>query len=562
MRRDPAAEGSKPSVVRIVVFEATYPSLDTLGALDRIGAEVEFVRASDEAGCLRALSGADVDLIVFERRTSAEIARVLETVGAEAPPSIAVTSPEAGESAALDAFRVGVADCVREGPDYAEVLPVVALEQIRRWRPQRARAAADRQIAWLEGYNEKIIQSINSALLVVDHEGRVDYANPTATQILGGDELAIEGRHVGDWFAGESGEPSLIERTLAERVHWKGAETMIRQSGGRALPIGISCTPLVDPEGRTFGAVAIFQDLSDIKQLQEQVLQQEKMASIGQLAAGVAHEINNPMGFIHANLYQMSEYLDDFDVYLDAVDALTEAVSSGAAAAIASTTAALSEVKKRLDVDYLRGDFRKAVIESQEGSERIRHIVRDLRDFSHKGEAERSLADVNQCVDTTANIVFTMMKHRVVLEKDYADLPELRCYPMELKQVFMNLLVNAYQSIEEAIGDDGEVGVIRIVSEPRDEGVAIRISDTGVGIDADQVGRIFDPFYTTKEVGAGTGLGLSTSYAIVKRHGGRMTVESTPGQGATFEVWLPNEPGEGDAGRGAEDVGEATWRPS
>jgi two-component system NtrC family sensor kinase len=182
------------------------------------------------------------------------------------------------------------------------------------------------------------------------------------------------------------------------------------------------------------------------------------------------------------------------------------------------------------------------VRESQEGSERIRHIVRDLRDFSHRGSAERTLADVNQCVDTTANIVFTMMKHHVTLEKEYAELPRLRCYPMELKQVFMNLLVNAYQAIEQGIGRDGEAGVIRIVSAQRDGGIVVRITDSGIGIAPEDQSRIFDPFFTTKAVGTGTGLGLSTSYAIVERHGGTMTVESVPGRGSTFEVWLPLEP--------------------
>jgi signal transduction histidine kinase len=202
----------------------------------------------------------------------------------------------------------------------------------------------------------------------------------------------------------------------------------------------------------------------------------------------------------------------------------------------------LAETRKRVDFNFLREDFRKAVLESQEGSERIRHIVRDLRDFSHKGNAERSLADVNQCVDTTANIVFTMMKHSVVLEKEYGELPELSCYPMELKQVFMNLLVNAYQSIEEALASGSREAAIRIVTAEKNAGIVVRVTDTGVGISESDRQRIFDPFFTTKEVGAGTGLGLSTSYAIIERHGGHMTVDSEPQQGATFEVWLPLDP--------------------
>jgi len=180
-----------------------------------------------------------------------------------------------------------------------------------------------------------------------------------------------------------------------------------------------------------------------------------------------------------------------------------------------------------------------AIRESQEGSERIRHIVQDLRDFSYQDTAERVPADVNQCVDSTASIVWTMMKHSVVLRKEYSDLPPVQCYPMQLKQVFMNLLVNAYQAIFERIGDSGETGEIRIRTCREADGVVVSIADTGVGIPAADLDRIFDPFFTTKEVGTGTGLGLSTSFNIVQRHGGRIRVESEDGEGSRFEVWLP-----------------------
>jgi signal transduction histidine kinase len=154
------------------------------------------------------------------------------------------------------------------------------------------------------------------------------------------------------------------------------------------------------------------------------------------------------------------------------------------------------------------------------------------------------LADVNQCVDSTASIVWTMMKHSVSLRKEYNDLPRVRCFPMQLKQVFMNLLVNAYQAVEEHLGGSGGRGEIQICTARRNGGVVVTIKDSGVGISQIDLGRIFDPFFTTKEVGAGTGLGLSTSYSIIKRHGGSIHVESEPGSGSTFEVWLPQHGGE------------------
>ncbi|MCH2187684.1 PAS domain-containing protein [Myxococcota bacterium] len=471
-----------PALIRIVVFEAPEPANDTLPALDRIGAEVDFLRCDRSESCAQAASDDEGDLLVFDRRSPTEILEVLTGLGPSAPPSIAVLGRESAESEALEAFRAGVSDCVREGGDYAEVLPVVALEQIRRWRQQRKRAVANRKIAWLEGYSENIVQSINSALLVVDVDGRVTLANSTAGETLNADPLDMTGRSIDDWFPSDPAQPSLVRQTLEQGICFRGAETVIALPGRDAVPIGISCTPLLDSDGEPHGAVAIFQDLSEIKQLQQQVLQQEKMASIGQLAAGVAHEINNPMGFIHANLYQMTEYLDDLDAYLEVVDSLVETATEAAHPALAAVLGRLADTQKRLDFNFLRDDFRKAVLESQEGSERIRHIVRDLRDFSHKGNAERSMADVNQCVDTTANIVFTMMKHSVVLEKEYGEIPELSCYPMELKQVFMNLLVNAYQSIEEALAAGSQQALIRIVTREKADGIVVRVTDTGVGI--------------------------------------------------------------------------------
>jgi PAS domain S-box-containing protein len=394
------------------------------------------------------------------------------------------------------------------------------------------------RIEELRRYNENIIQNMNSALIVVDTTGQIRFCNATAEDLLGAEHGALRGRSAWDWFDVNAGGPALLQRTLDDGARFKGAETVIRRPDGHMVPIGISCAPLVDARARS-GAVAIFQDLTEIKQLQRQVLQTEKMASIGQLAAGVAHEINNPMGFIHANLFQMSEYLGDLRRVWERIEALHKVASESGSEEVADAAGAFEALARELDIQFVLGDFGKAIRESQEGSERIRHIVQDLRDFSHQDTAEQVPADVNQCVDSTASIVWTMMKHSVVLQKEYCDLPPVRCYPMQLKQVFMNLLVNAYQAIDERIGDSGEIGEILIRTKLDGDHVVVSIRDSGVGIGAEDLKRIFDPFFTTKDVGAGTGLGLSTSYSIIQRHGGTIGVESAAGEGSTFEVRLP-----------------------
>ena len=393
-------------------------------------------------------------------------------------------------------------------------------------------------------YDDEILQNMNSALLVIDTDACITACNPPAELILGERADALRGRSVRRWFAGDPPGEDWVARTLAQGVRFRGAESTITRSDGTRVPIGISCAPIVDSDGVRLGVVATFQDLTEIKQLQRQVLQAEKMASIGQLAAGVAHEINNPMGFIHANLFQMAEYVGDLRRVFSAVDELRKAVARGDTAEAREAAGRLDATAEETQVDFLLSDLAKAIRESQEGSERIRHIVQDLREFSHTDTGERVLADVNQCLDSTATIVWPMMKHLVVLEKEFHQLPSVPCFPMQLKQVFMNLLVNAFQSIEEKIGGSSETGRIQLRTEVRGEFVVVSVSDSGAGIAPENLARIFDPFFTTKKVGVGTGLGLSTCYSIVRRHGGTITVESQLGRGSSFEVLLRIEAGE------------------
>ena len=507
---------------------------ETVAALARLDGDVELEICSDARSCLGLLESRRIDLVIVDSELGREAAAILEQAGRPGGAPLLLVDRGGESEQLLGSLGEHVSQRLRLDAQFHDRLPSAAMRALRgRARPTSPAVPA---------YETSIIENMNSALLVVDRTGSVTSANATAERMLGvHDDEGIVGRSAWEWFDAVDGRESLIHQTLEEGAHFKGAEARIARADGRIVPIGISCTPLLGRDRSILGAVLLFQDLSEAKQLRSHSLQTEKMASIGQLAAGVAHEINNPMGFIHANLFQMSEYVTDLRRLWTQVGRLQDAAEKADATELQDAREALAVAAQEVDVEFVLSDFSKALLECQEGSERIRHIVQDLRDFSHRETDESTLADVNQCLDSTANIVWTMMKHCVELEKDYADLPPLRCHPMQIKQVFMNLLVNAYQSIEETVGSSGDMGRIRLVTARRDDGVVIEVHDSGAGIPEENLGRIFEPFFTTKAVGSGTGLGLSTSYRIVEDHGGTLRAESRPGEGSRFEVWLPDD---------------------
>lgn len=275
---------------------------------------------------------------------------------------------------------------------------------------------------------------------------------------------------------------------------------------------------------------ALENTLSRLKETQVQMIQSEKMASIGQLAAGIAHEINNPVGFVSSNLNTLGGYIDDLKAMIAAYRSLLGQAASSRVP-LEGIDRALDQ-EAELGIDFILEDLPQLVRESREGLDRIRKIVIDLKDFAHPGEDTLKLADLNQNIDSTLNIVWNEIKYKAVVCKDYGDLPEVNCYPQQLNQVFMNLLVNAAQAISEK-------GEIHIATRTEADMVTVTISDTGCGIPPEHIHRIFDPFFTTKEVGKGTGLGLNVAYNVIRKHNGTIAVESSPGKGTTFTIRLP-----------------------
>jgi signal transduction histidine kinase len=261
---------------------------------------------------------------------------------------------------------------------------------------------------------------------------------------------------------------------------------------------------------------------------QEQLIQSEKLASIGQLAAGVAHEINNPIGYIFSNFGALENYIARLLEVLDAYEQTESLIAS------ADAVAMLKVIRERIELDYLKEDMPVLLCESREGIVRVRKIVQDLKDFSRVDvHQEWQWTDIHRGIDSTLNIVSNEVKYRADVVKEYGTLPEIECLPSQINQVVMNLVVNAAHAIK-----DGR-GVITIRSGTDGQSVWLEVIDTGCGITKDVLPRIFDPFFTTKPVGSGTGLGLSLSYGIVQKHNGRIEVSSEPGIGTTFRVTLP-----------------------
>jgi two-component system NtrC family sensor kinase len=275
--------------------------------------------------------------------------------------------------------------------------------------------------------------------------------------------------------------------------------------------------------------------IDELAQAHGQLLQSEKLASIGQLAAGVAHEINNPIGFVDSNLRTLKTWVRRL---LD-VMSLEESMLAGLAP---EARARIEAAREDADLDYLQSDINTLIDESIEGASRVRRIVQDLRDFSRAGGDEWNIVDLHCGIEATLNVLRNELKYKADVVKDYGELPQVECMPSQLNQVVMNLLMNAAQAIPDR-------GTITIRTRLDGDHVTIAVEDTGAGMAADVQAKIFDPFFTTKPVGKGTGLGLSVSYGIIEKHGGKITVESEPGVGSRFTVRLPiTRPERGPAG--------------
>jgi len=373
---------------------------------------------------------------------------------------------------------------------------------------------------------EQTMDCVDDMVALVDGRGRIRRCNRAFMKFVG---CSYQQTIAGDWrglLRGAGLDPDLGEGPSGELFHtpsrrWLALKSYPYDEGGEVIMLH----DLTEIKQVSEQLAAAYQDL---KATHSQLLQQEKMASIGQLAAGVAHEINNPMGFISSNLGTMTKYLDRLTRFL-------ELQSAGMQGSVAEPLKEeILAARRSFKVDYILQDARALLAESRDGAERVRTIVQNLKSFSHADEAKASYVDLNDCLETTITIAWNELKYKTTLRRDYGELPPVLCLPQQLNQVFLNLLVNAAHAIETQ-------GEISITTRGAGDRVTVAIHDTGCGIPQEIQHRVFEPFFTTKEVGKGTGLGLSISYDIIKKHGGSIEVESPPGSGTTFTITLPVE---------------------
>lgn len=416
----------------------------------------------------------------------------------------------------------------------------------------RERSLAEQAVQDSEERFRGIASVAQDAIIMMDAVGNISFWNPAAEQIFGyrrdeavGRDLhALIGpqRYYADFRRGylhfaQTGQGPAVGRAM---------ELIAVRQDGSEFPIELSLSALW--LHGAWSSVGIVRDISERKrsekELQEnlerlqglnrqleaaqnQLLQSEKMASIGQLAAGVAHEINNPIGFVSSNLGTLEEYADDL---LAIVEAYGKA--DGLLDAQPELRADIEALKARADLGFLSQDLHCLLRESHDGIERVKKIVQDLKDFSRIDSMDWAMANLEHGLDSTLNIVWNEIKYKADIVKEYGGIPPVECLGSQMNQVFMNLLVNAAQAIESH-------GTITIRTGMADERVWIEIADTGKGIPLEIQKRIFDPFFTTKPVGKGTGLGLSLAYSIVEKHHGQLEVMSEPGRGSSFRLAIP-----------------------
>jgi PAS domain S-box-containing protein len=405
-----------------------------------------------------------------------------------------------------------------------------------------------------EEKHRQLIEIMNEGFAILNRNGIITYANKRLCEMMGYNCSEIIDRPTTDFL--DKANIENMQKHVSSRTQGKSIPYEVEwlRKDGTVLPTIVSPMPLFDEAGEFSGNVAVLTDISELKRIENELIKKneelektlkranemhahlviaEKMASLGQITAGVAHEIKNPLGYIKANIDPLQRDIHDLLLVLEKYDSIIHEQN------IQSKFSEVETLKRELDFSSLLREIHMLLEGMKEGAGRTTQIVKSLGNFSRAGEEKLVMGDVHEGIDSTLTLLSGELGTRITVHKDYGELHHIECYPGKLNQVFMNILSNAIQAIEH----QGEISIKTSIDK---EIVWISIRDTGKGMPEEVRKRIFEPFFTTKEMGEGAGLGLAICYNIISQHNGKITVKSEPGLGTEFVLSLPvKQPADG-----------------
>jgi PAS domain S-box-containing protein len=438
----------------------------------------------------------------------------------------------------------------KNGMEISVELSISAVQLKGRWhaigimRDISARKRIESDLLKSRNTYQTLVDNLPQCIYYRDKDSVYVSCNRQYARDLGVQAQEIQGKTDYDFYPAElAAEIQADDRRIIESGEISDREEYFLR-GGEDRYIQTVKTPLKDEQGKPLGVLGIFWDITEQKQTEQerqsmeiQLHHAQKLEAVGQLAAGIAHEINTPTQFVNDNTHFLQDAFADYGRLIEGYEKLREAPGDD------SLREAVEELAQDIDIDYLRSEVPQAIEQSLEGLARITRIVQAMKEFSHPGTEEKTATDLNRAIETTIDVSRNEWKYHAELKTELdGDLPKVAVLPGEFNQVMLNLIVNAAHAIADRMGNDGGKGEIRIGTRRDGDWVEIRVQDTGTGISEAVQKRIFEPFFTTKEVGKGSGQGLAIAWsAIVDKHHGSIEVESAEGQGTCFIIRLPIE---------------------
>ncbi len=546
---------------------------DNLRALNNLKASLEHYNvecATNGKEALKKLQSNPVDLIVLDVNMSVadgiEFLKLAQTrIKKQCIPVIVIVA-QPDEKKQIEAFQLGCCDFL-EKPFNATTLKIKIerLIQIKthmeRLQTEVLQKANELEMALKnaqeqKNYLQSVINSISEGIWLIDFDYTVRLVNKKMCEILGFSSDSIVGKKCFECSTNPSCHTPLcpIER-IKKGEDYVEKETIYTKPSGERLWLYKSAVPFKNKSGKLVGVIQTFHDITDRKQVEEElrntlkelketqafVVQQGKLMAIGQMAAGIAHEMNNPLGFVASNFNTLQDYMKDLFTLFKAYKELTEIIENNSKDP-KEKIKEIKQLEEEIDLEFISEDIKSLFKDTNEGIKRLMDIIKSLRDFARIDQVEEySEYDINEGIKSTLILTKNEYKYYAEVKTELGDVPPIYCHPSKINEVFMNIIVNAAQAIKEQNRE--EKGTIVIKTYQDGNYVYCQISDDGPGIPKEIQDKIFDPFFTTKPPGKGTGLGLNICYDIVvNKHNGQIWVESEPGKGATFFVKLPIRP--------------------